>query len=682
MPRKPNNDDVPERIARPGLGGGQRRERMHVPHGRGARRAANGRPSGWHGSTVFEHCSRPQRVVVKTHIVRHHTARKGRASITRHVRYLAREAVTHDVGSGVFYDAKHDDLDAKRETRSWSEDRHHFRTIISPENAHSIEDLKAYVREVMARVERDLGTLQWFAVNHTNTTSPHAHILLRGQAEDGTDLVISRQYISHGIRQRAAEVATEWLGERTREEAQVAVANEVRAERWTSLDGALARVSQPVPDGFRIDMKVVKLSRYALITRELLAERLKFLEQAGLAQEVPPEKRTFLGRPPVWHLVPEFQKQLNELGARQDIIKNLYRSLGQAAAAVAPLLQRVVSNPKLTGPLQRAVRGVVVARGAPDELSDARFVVLEDHAGKPHYVPLWANESYDAVRIGGVMEVGRSAERKWRTAREIVRVAEFSGDGLYSIGRHRKWIQARHPRATEQQVDRHLRTFDLNVANLSKQAGSGVVRAPEHAFTVDRAKLEQFTANRNRWLDARVVAAHPLKEQIEAHAYTWLDRQILRTQIAKGVSEKDVIRNVRVQCAITERGDWLVKHGYATRAGHDGTNSIAFLPGAVPRLIAREHKEFARHCNLKHGKRVEYVREGQSVTGVYRGMSYQHRGSFALVETEGGVFAAPVSRAPWAEIGQRVVARAVAPKFTRIELDRSGRSSKPFGMER
>lgn len=682
MPRKPSNDEEPKRIARTGLGGGQRGNRLHIPNGKGVRSAAGVKRSTSHGSTVFEHYARPQRVVVKTHIVRHRSPQKGRASITRHVRYLSREAVTRDVGSGVFYDATRDDLDAKCETRSWSDDRHHFRTILSPENAYAINDLKAYVREVMARVERDLGALQWFAVNHTNTSSHHTHILLRGQAADGTDLVISRHYISHGIRQRAAEVATEWLGERTREEAQTAVANEVRAERWTSLDGVLARVAQPVKDGLRIDMKVVKLSRYALITRELLAERLKFLVQAGLAQELAPEKRTFLGRPPVWRLVSDFQKQLNELGARQDIIKNLYTSLGQAAAAIAPQINRVTVNQQLGGPLQRAVRGVVMAKGAQNELSDERFVVLEDRAGKSHYARLWANEAVDAVRVGGVLEVGRSAERNWRIAREIAHVAEFAGDGAYSTGAHRRWIRAWHPKAAEVRVERHLRVYMRHVEDLAKQSDSGITRADDGASIVDRQKLEQFTASRSRWLDARVVSAHPLSEQIEAHAYTWLDRQILRTQMAKEMSAKDFIHKAQVQAAITQRCEWLVEQNYAKRTSRDGVNAIAFLHGAVRRLTAREHEEFARHCNQKHGKRVEYMREGQSVTGVYRGMSYQHRGSFALVETEGGIFAAPVSRAPWAEKGQRVVARAVAPKFTRIELDSSGRSTKPFGMER
>jgi len=217
---------------------------------------------------------------------------------------------------------------------------------------------------------------------------------------------------------------------------------------------------------------------------------------------------------------------------------------------------------------------------------------------------------------------------------------------------------------------------------LSKQPSSGIARAPDHAVTVDRAKLERFTANRNRWLDVRVVAVHALSEQVGVHAYTWLDRQILRTQLAKEVPASDFIHNAQVQIAIAKRSDWLVEHGYAKPGDGNSAKTIDYLPGAVSRLIAHEHKEFAQNCNQKLGKHVQYVREGQAVTGVYRGMMYQHRGSFALIETEGLVFAAPVSRAPWAEKGQRVAAQSVAPKFTRIELDRGGRSTKPFGMER
>jgi hypothetical protein len=55
-------------------------------------------------------------------------------------------------------------------------------------------------------MERDLSTkLDSIAVDHHNTDNPHVHLLIRGKAEDGRDLVISRDYTSRGIRARAQD---------------------------------------------------------------------------------------------------------------------------------------------------------------------------------------------------------------------------------------------------------------------------------------------------------------------------------------------------------------------------------------------------------------------------------------------------------------------------------------------
>ena len=65
-------------------------------------------------------------------------------------------------------------------------------------------------------MERDLGTrLDWVAVDHWNTDNPHIHVLIRGRADDGKDLVISRDYITQGFRERAAERVTFELGPRS-----------------------------------------------------------------------------------------------------------------------------------------------------------------------------------------------------------------------------------------------------------------------------------------------------------------------------------------------------------------------------------------------------------------------------------------------------------------------------------
>ena len=57
------------------------------------------------------------------------------------------------------------------------------------------------------------------AVDHWDTDNPHTHIVLNGHtsglASGREDLVIVPEYMAHGMRLRASEIATEWLGPRT-----------------------------------------------------------------------------------------------------------------------------------------------------------------------------------------------------------------------------------------------------------------------------------------------------------------------------------------------------------------------------------------------------------------------------------------------------------------------------------
>ena len=98
------------------------------------------------------------------------------------------------------FDARSEDANERAFAERCRDDRHHFRFIVSPEDAAELENLRTFTRELMADAERDLGTgLDWIAVDHWNTDNPHVHILIRGRADDGTDMVISRAYISQGL---------------------------------------------------------------------------------------------------------------------------------------------------------------------------------------------------------------------------------------------------------------------------------------------------------------------------------------------------------------------------------------------------------------------------------------------------------------------------------------------------
>src|SRR5260370_17632971 len=181
-----------------------------------------------------------RRVVAKARVVRPTGSRFRSAPLSNHVIYLKCDGVTHDGADARMFDARSDAADEQAFAERCRDDRHHFRFIVSPEDAAELQDLRTFTRELMADAGRDLGTrLDLVAVDHWNTDNPHVHVLIRGRGDDGKDLVISRAYISRGFRDRAAERVTLELGPRSEQDIRSALEKEVEAERWTSLDRAL-----------------------------------------------------------------------------------------------------------------------------------------------------------------------------------------------------------------------------------------------------------------------------------------------------------------------------------------------------------------------------------------------------------------------------------------------------------
>jgi hypothetical protein len=86
-------------------------------------------------------------------------SKKGeRGPLARHLNYLRREGVTRDGERAKMFGPVTDDADASQFSDRCKDDRHHFRFIVSPEDAAYMEDLKRFTRELMAQAEKDLGT--------------------------------------------------------------------------------------------------------------------------------------------------------------------------------------------------------------------------------------------------------------------------------------------------------------------------------------------------------------------------------------------------------------------------------------------------------------------------------------------------------------------------------------------
>ena len=307
-------------------------------------------------------------VVIKTRVVRH-SARA--APLAAHLSYLRRDGVTRDGEKARLFGPEGDNLDARDFAARCEDDRHHFRFIVSPEDAVDMADLKTHARELMGQMEKDLGTkLDWVGVDHWNTDNPHIHIIARGRTDDGQDLVISRDYIKEGMRARAQDLVTQELGQRTDLEINRNLERQVEAERWTQLDRQLVRDAgksgiidlAPQPGQQPDEFHALKVGR------------LRTLEIRGLAGQVGHQQ---------WFIKPEAESTLRELGERGDIIKRMHRALTTSG------IERGSASYVLAGEsLDVPVIGRLVERGLDDELKGTAYAVVDGVDGRTHHIRL------------------------------------------------------------------------------------------------------------------------------------------------------------------------------------------------------------------------------------------------------------------------------------------------------
>ena len=102
-----------------------------------------------------------RRVVLKARITR---VKLGSRAADAHIRYLQRDGTTRDGERGRLYAAETDAADGDAFTKRGREDRHQFRFIVAPEDGDRLSDLRTFTRDVMRKMEEDLGTrLDWVA---------------------------------------------------------------------------------------------------------------------------------------------------------------------------------------------------------------------------------------------------------------------------------------------------------------------------------------------------------------------------------------------------------------------------------------------------------------------------------------------------------------------------------------
>ncbi len=336
--------------------------------------------------------------VIKARVVRQ-TSRS--APLATHLNYLRREGVTRDGEKAHLFGPGGDDADPKAFAERCQDDRHHFRFIVSPDDAVDMADLRRFARDLAAQMEKDLDTrLDWVAVDHWNTEHPHVHLIVRGVRDDGQDLVISRDYIKEGMRDRARDLITQELGPRTDLDIQRSLERQIDADRFTQLDRQLIRDGRATGV---IDMAIDPSARPDDY-HALKVGRLRKLETRGLAEQVGPGQ---------WVIDTNAEATLREIGERGDIIKRMHRALTDRG------IERGSASYVLAAEsLDTPIIGRLVDRGLDDELKGTAYAVVDGVDGRTHHIKLPDLDAAGDSAPGSIVEL-----RKFDDAQGQRRVA-------------------------------------------------------------------------------------------------------------------------------------------------------------------------------------------------------------------------------------------------------------------
>jgi type IV secretory pathway VirD2 relaxase len=564
---------------------------------------------------------RSRRAIVKTRLVR--LSGKGLSGARAHLRYVQRDGVTREGEPGALYTSTKDVVDGREFIERADGDRHQFRFIVSAEDGQEYVDLKPMIRRLMTQMEEDLGTrLDWVAVDHFNTAHPHTHIMLRGVDDRGDNLIIAREYISHGLRARAAEIVSLDLGPRTDLEIEARLRADTGQHRLTAIDRALLRDRDA--DG------VVSSGDRDPFRQSLRAGRLQTLGGLGLAEDQGG------GR---WRLDGQLEARLRALGERGDIIRTMQRELA-ALGGGRTMAEHAIFDGR-DGEAEPIV-GRLVRRGLADEHRDRHYAIVDGVDGRSHYVDIGQGSAVEPIPDQAIVRVS-ARDGGIRDADRTIAAVAAASEGRYSVDLH----LAHDPKATESFAEAHVRRLEA-----IRRLTGGVEREPDGSWRIGADHLHQVERyetrlTRDRPVVIETLSAMPLDRLGHADAATWLDRELLTDQprpLREGGFGRDM------QTALTSRRQWLIEQDLAQQDGDVWTAR----PDLLATLQRRELLRVAGALSDELGMDFSEARSGDRIEGVLARSIDLVSGRFVLVER-----AHDFTLVPWRPVLERQLGKQV-----------------------
>jgi hypothetical protein len=543
-----------------------------------------------------------RRVLVKVRVVK--TGPTTKTALSTHFCYVRRGMEAEERQAGAFFDGEGDAVDTAAFSRDCATDRHHFRLVVNPEDGCDLKDIREYGRAFMARVERDLETpVHWVAGAHYDTGRPHLHIAIRGRAADGSDLVMTRDYIKHGLRRQAQTLATELLG--PGQARLIVQSRDVVADGFTALD---RRLINAAPEGH------FQLHNIAEDLRTSGLRRLVHLETAGWVTR---------DRDGHWNLPPDLRQRLQTFGEHEA----RERAAGQALWSSGWSGQRARLEPVILAPGDR-VAGAFVGCGPIGRFSDGpQILILDMEDGRLGHIripKLKQVMSLDRLAEGAIVEV-RGWHLEERASDRMIAAVAAERDGHYSLADHKSARPSDSPVFIERHLQR-LRMMEREGVCKATQDGGFII--PNDYST--RAMQVDVLRNGPAAPEVRVLDYRSLADQIGAKAHTYLDTLMSkadRPKLAGPFGE-------RAGAALTQREQTLTNWGI-------GSGHPRVLGSVEMRVLTTLEIENVFGGLAAGGKAVFMAGEGEAFSGVYASRVQIARQSFAVIEGRHSITLAP-----------------------------------------
>ncbi|MDE2166256.1 MAG: relaxase/mobilization nuclease and DUF3363 domain-containing protein [Alphaproteobacteria bacterium] len=565
---------------------------------------------------------RQRRVIIKSRIVK--LAGKGIKGAQAHLRYIQRDGVTRDGEPGALYSADEDRADGKAFLTRGDGDRHQFRFIVSAEDGVEYDDLRPFIRRLMSQMEEDLGTkLDWVAVDHYNTGHPHSHVIVRGKTDRNRDLIIAREYVTEGMRERAAEIVRLDLGPRSDVEIEDRFREEVNQARFTSIDRTLLRE--------RDNEGLLRATHKDALQQSLRAGRLQKLRRLGLAEETAPGQ---------WRLSSELEPTLRRMGERGDIIKTLHRDLAEKG------MSRAAADYAIYDPVDAQTSPIVgrlVRRGLSDEINDRHYLIVDGVDGRTHYVEIGKGDAAEPVPKDAIVAISPRSMEPRAVDRTVVEIA-VANDGRYSVD-----IHLRHdPTASATFAETHVRRLEAIrrvTGGVEREADGTWIIAPDH---LERAAAYEGRQARDAPVVVETLSTLPLERQLNSNGATWLDRELVG-ELPVPLRDSGFGREVRD--ALARRRQWLIEQELA----REEQGRTIYRANMLRMLERRELTRVAGQLSGELGLEYVEAKSGERVEGVYRRSLDLASGRFAVIEKS-----REFTLVPWRPVLERSLGKPVS----------------------